>query len=70
MKQVKYCTDCKWSKPEINSEWNLRCAHPEVNARDPWALSAKVIGGTSCREEREVRWFATCGMKGKLWMAK
>lgn len=70
MKEVRYCTECVWSEPEPRSEWNLRCKNPSVNAKDPWALSAKEIHGSSCRDEREVRFFAVCGMKGKLWKAK
>jgi hypothetical protein len=66
------CKECKWSKPEANSDWNLRCTHPFVNSRDPWALSAgRGSGGTTAREERGKRsWFAACGMKGKLWETK
>lgn len=66
------CRDCKHSKPEVRSEWNLRCQHPVVNARDPWALSnAADNRGTDCRGERErTSWFAKCGMRGKLWEPK
>jgi len=67
----EFCVECKWSVPEKNSEWALRCLNPKVNAKDTWALSAASIGeGTSCRAEREVEWFAACGMKGKLWEKK
>ena len=63
------CKDCKYSKPEARSEWSLRCLHPAVNARDPWALSGAIVSdqGSSAREERERKWFAACGMRGKLW---
>lgn len=66
------CRDCKHSKPEPNSEWNLRCQHPIVNGADPWALSAASVGkGSDCRSERERKTlFAKCGMKGKLWASK
>jgi len=65
------CKDCKHSKPEEHSEWNLRCQHPKVNANDPYALtSAKEIYGTECRPEREKRFFARCGMSGKMWEPK
>lgn len=67
---VKLCNKCKWSVPEVNATWNLRCTNEEVNKKDPWALSAVVFSGSSCREERESRFFAACGMKGKLWEAK
>jgi hypothetical protein len=68
-----FCNDCKYSKPEINSEWNLKCHHPEVNADDAWALSNsfKSGGGSDCSKQRqEVGWFTPCGKSGKLWEAK
>lgn len=63
------CRNCKHSRPEANSSWNLKCQHPRVNAADPWALSRADEGaaGTDCRGERERRWFAPCGMSGKLY---
>ena len=62
------CKDCLFSRPEPNSTWNLRCIHPIVNAKDPWALSrAETLGGSDCRGERERKWFSPCGMAGKLW---
>lgn len=66
------CRDCKWSKPEDERYWNLRCIHPVINANDSWALSStKLGGGTCCRDERAKRgWFTKCGMKGKLWEPK
>lgn len=69
MTKLKYCTECKYSQSESNSTWTLRCTHPAVNAKDSWALSSKVINGTSCREERELTWlhFPPCGKAGKLW---
>ena len=70
---VKLCRECRHSIPEPGSAWMLRCTHPEVIKRDPWALSgAKYFSndGSSARDEREKRWFAPCGMKGKLWEAK
>lgn len=64
------CKDCKHSRPETNSAWNLKCTHPVVNAKDAWALSrSESPGGTDCRGERERKWFAPCGMRGKLWEA-
>ncbi len=65
------CRDCKHSQPEERSEWNLRCLHPIVSAKDPWALAGGgAIRGSDCRSERERRsLFAPCGMKGKLWAA-
>jgi hypothetical protein len=66
-----FCRECKHSKPEAGSEWNLRCQHPVVNASDPWALSnATDNHGTECRGERGREWFTKCGMSGKLWEPK
>lgn len=66
----KLCRDCKWSKAR-DDDFELRCFNPIVNSKDSWALSSKNIhAGTHCRSEREFRWFATCGMKGKQWEAK
>ena len=70
MKKVKFCKDCKWSFPNPKSDWELRCKHPVVNSNDEWALAYPSFQGTLCRSEREVTWFAKCGMKGKLWENK
>ena len=64
------CKDCKYSKPEERSDWNLRCHHPVVNAADPWALGSKNIGGSSCTTIRQKSWPSACGMRGALWEAK
>lgn len=65
------CRDCKHSMPEPRSEWNLRCMHPEVNARDPWALAGSKPHGSDARSERERNWtikgLSPCGMRGALW---
>lgn len=66
--EVLLCRECRWSKPETHSEWNLRCHHPAVTRNDSRALSSgTAFSGTSCREERDHRWFAVCGMAGKRW---
>jgi hypothetical protein len=68
------CRDCKHQIPEDGSKWNSRCTHPIVNAQNEWALANTGGNGTSAnsdaRSERERRWFAPCGMKGKLWEPK
>lgn len=63
----RLCKDCAHSTPDTSSPWTLRCKNPQVNALDPWALSYADFVGTSCREEREKRWWAQCGLKGKLY---
>ena len=70
--EVKFCKDCKWSEPELNSEWNLCCFHPEVNAGDNYALASSKLTGTCCRDERNkgrgvMRWYGVCGMRGAKW---
>ena len=72
MIKPKFCKDCKYSVPEKNSTWNLRCLHPVVNMDDAWALAGTEIRGTDCRSERELsRWhFRTCNKTGRLWEAK
>lgn len=42
----------------------------EVNKHDPWALAGSKGHGSNARDEREKKWFAPCGMKGKLWEPK
>ncbi len=68
---VRLCRDCQHSIPEPKSEWVLRCMHPEVNKKDPWALSGAKPHGSSAREERSRTWTmcgpAPCGMRGRLW---
>lgn len=36
-KEPKYCKDCKWSKPEENYIWSLRCVNHwlEYQASNP-----------------------------------
>lgn len=73
--KVKLCRDCKHHMPEARSEWNLRCMHPEVNARDPWALAAGAQShGSTARDQRECDWSLRgkmpCGMRGALWEQK
>lgn len=68
---VKFCKDCVHSMPEKGYEWNLRCQHPQINAKDPWALAYATFTGSNCRDERaKTSWFAQCGQKGKLWEPK
>ena len=71
---VRLCRDCRHSMPEPKSEWNLRCMHPEVNARDSWALASVKPHGSNARDERERKWtlrgLAPCGMRGALWAPK
>lgn len=68
------CCDCVHSKPEASHDWVLRCQHPKVNAKDPWALASATTGhGSDCREERAKtsRFInAQCGQEGKLWESR
>ncbi len=68
--RVKLCRECKHSMPEPGSEWILRCMHPVVNSRDPWALAGSKPHGSDARTERGRIWAAPCGMRGALWEAK
>ena len=67
---IKLCKDCKWSQPDTHSSWNLRCVNVVVNKNDSWALASATFAGSDCRSERELRWFAACGIKGKQWEKK
>jgi hypothetical protein len=67
------CKDCKHATPERNREWSNLCFHPKVVANDSWALANNREGqpcGVTCSEERKRRWFAPCGIRGKLWEVK
>jgi hypothetical protein len=68
------CRDCKHQIPEPGSTWNSRCTHPSVNAQNEWALANSGGNGSppasDCRGERARKWFAPCGMTGKLWEPK
>lgn len=69
--QVKFCKDCTYSFPDKNSPWNLRCQHPQINSKDPWALAQTEFTGSECRLERDkTGWFAACGQRGRLWEPK
>ena len=71
MKTPKFCRDCIWSKPEINSEWNLRCHHPEVVCKDEWALGNAKNNGSSTNEERKLNFiWSACGRAGKLYESR
>lgn len=69
---VVFCRDCKHSKPEPHSAFNLRCHNPEVNRNDSWALASTINGhGSDCSSERsKSSWFSRCGIKGKLYELK
>ena len=69
MSYPKFCKDCSWSKPEENSEWNLRCHEPHVNCKDEWALASVKTNGSNCVSERAMTWisFPACGKQGKLY---
>ena len=70
-KQLRYCVECKHSRPDPKFEWNLRCFSPVVNANDAWALaSTKPLSGTECRTEREGGIFYKCGKRGAQWEPK
>lgn len=68
------CRDCKHGIPEEDAKWNMRCTHPKVNATNSWALANTGGDGkpaqTDARHERSRKWFAPCGMTGKLWEPK
>ena len=67
MKTPVFCRDCKWAK-KIDSQYGLRCSNPKVNAQDAWSLSSTALfAGVECRSARDSKWFAACGMKGKLF---
>lgn len=67
MKTIKLCKDCKWSIPDKQSPWALRCINLSVNSKNAWALSRAKFNGSDASDERSNRsWFAVCGMKGKL----
>lgn len=79
MLKVKFCKDCKWARTnKTGSTYALRCIHELVVSEYPWALSRwkdqteddEYNCGTGCHEERSKKWFAKCGIKGKLWEAK
>ena len=67
------CKDCKYSRPEDErSHYNV-CTHPKVMSDDSYTLASNFINkphGSSCRDEREKKLFAKCGMKGKLWESR
>lgn len=70
MNQPKFCTECKWSKPDKDFHVELRCLNPHVNSKDAWALAATEIRGSSCHSERQKGFFEPCGKRGKLWQQK
>ena len=69
--KVKLCRDCRHAMPEPGSAWNLRCMHPSVNARDPYALSGAKPHGSDTISERSQNWTirgrSPCGMRGALF---
>ena len=72
MKKNKFCRDYKFSQPQKDSEWNLKCINDLVAENDAWTLSAQKNEGVDCRLEREKTWtsFPVCGKAGKLFEVK
>lgn len=70
--KLKYCVNCKWSRLETRHMQTLKCTHPIVNANDPYVLSAPVIDGRDCSNERRLKgyFFIACGLRGKLYEAR
>jgi hypothetical protein len=60
------CKDCTWSITG-HHEWDVLCANPIVNNRDPWFLGKNSRNGSDTVEERSKKWFGKCGIKGKLF---
>jgi hypothetical protein len=65
-----HCRDCAHSKTDLQHDWELRCHHPKVNAKDSWALANGKGNGSTCYTERDGGWLAACGQRGALWEAK
>ncbi len=68
---LKLCRECRFHVVASQGSYELRCNNEEVNGGDPWALSSnRAWAHTNCRGEREKKWFAVCGIKGKKWERK
>ena len=70
--ELKLCRNCKYSRLENGSSWQLECLHPKVNATDSWVLSSSEIKGNNARMERESNWCYSfrrkpCGTRGALF---
>ena len=64
---LKFCKDCKWC--EIDTSNNHTCTNIVVNKDNGYYLGAG-WSPKKCYDERNMKWFAACGSKGKLWEAK
>ena len=69
--KLKFCKDCKWSKPDSPESWSNNCYHVFVVGENPRALANNDENGVDCQNERKRRsWFSNCGIHGKLWEPK
>jgi hypothetical protein len=69
--KVKLCAECAYGTKQDKYNWKMHCQHPQVNAKDVFALaSAQFVGSDTIDERRKTSWFAACGQRGKLWTPK
>ena len=68
----RFCVNCKYSKRIEKVSTSLDCTHLKVLAKESWSLGSSLgcTEGVSCPIEREKKFFAACGIKGKLWEEK
>lgn len=62
-----FCKNCKHSK-EI--EEKLYCQHEKIVSKDFISISSVTFKGVPCSSERAKRFFADCGLAGKLYEPK
>lgn len=70
MKSVKLCRDCKHSMESPRFQNELLCTHPDLVADTPHALASIHTSGVWASEERNLKFFGQCGIRGKLWESK
>jgi hypothetical protein len=67
---VRFCRDCRYSRMQDETDFMLRCTHPDVNAKRAHVLAAAIETGSFAQDERAGGWFYPCGRRGALWQAK
>lgn len=70
MKSVKFCRDCKHSMESPRLKNELLCTHQDVVADMPYVLASMPMSGVWASEERKLKFFGKCGVRGKLWESK
>jgi len=65
--KILRCADCRYSS-DVTDSWGYSlCMNPVVNSKNADYLGGMDRRAMQCSEARGGRFFAKCGLAGKLW---